>query len=263
MGRLIRVRSEVDPHLELAAIAARFEGGPRAVLFESVKGHDAPVLTGLYWSRELLAELMQREEHSLPQYVSGCIKAWQSQPVPAGDDRARADLRRPVHGGRPTAHSGAGARPAGRRAVLRRRRGHRPRPGDRGAQCVDPALYDSRRANPAHQHRRRAAPGALPRQGPGSRRDPPVLAQLRRRSRPALRGRHAGRGRPCRHRRARHRERIPRRTARARRGQEAAGARGRQRDVRARVRNRPRRARRRRPVRGGDRLLRAPGAAAP
>ena len=46
-GRLIRVRSEVDPHLELAAIAARFEGGPRAVLFENVKGHDAPVLTGL------------------------------------------------------------------------------------------------------------------------------------------------------------------------------------------------------------------------
>ena len=73
-GRLIRVRSEVDPHLELAAVAARFEGGPRAVLFENVKGHDAPVLAGLYWSRELLAELMQREEHALPQYVSdgGC-----------------------------------------------------------------------------------------------------------------------------------------------------------------------------------------------
>ena len=28
MGRLVRVRSEVDPHLELAGVAARFEGGP-------------------------------------------------------------------------------------------------------------------------------------------------------------------------------------------------------------------------------------------
>ena len=81
MGRLIRVSSEVDPHLELAAIAARYEGGPRAVLFEKVNGHSAPVLTGLYWSRELLAELVQREEDTLPQYVSGCIGAWQRQPV--------------------------------------------------------------------------------------------------------------------------------------------------------------------------------------
>src|SRR5690606_29650583 len=34
MGRLIRVRSEVDPAYELAGIAAEFEGGPRALLFE-------------------------------------------------------------------------------------------------------------------------------------------------------------------------------------------------------------------------------------
>ena len=81
MGRLVRVRSEVDPHLELAAIAARYEGGPRAVLFEKVDGHSAPVLTGLYWSRELLAELMQRDEDTLPQYVSGCIGEWQRRPV--------------------------------------------------------------------------------------------------------------------------------------------------------------------------------------
>ena len=63
MGRLIRVRSEVDPRLDLAAIAARFEGGPAAVLFENVKGHRQPVFTGLYWSRELLAELAGQEEN--------------------------------------------------------------------------------------------------------------------------------------------------------------------------------------------------------
>ena len=38
-GRLVRVRSEVDPHLELAGVVARFEGGPRAVLFDNVFGH--------------------------------------------------------------------------------------------------------------------------------------------------------------------------------------------------------------------------------
>lgn len=81
LGRLIRVTSEVDPHLDLAGIAAKFEGGPSAVLFEKVKGHAYPVFTGLYWSRELLAALMEKEERSLPQFVSGCIKKWQSDPL--------------------------------------------------------------------------------------------------------------------------------------------------------------------------------------
>ena len=81
MGRLIRVTSEVDPAHELAGIAAKFEGGPRAVLFENVKGHDTPVFTGLYWSRELLGELMRREARALPEYVSGCIKRWHQRPI--------------------------------------------------------------------------------------------------------------------------------------------------------------------------------------
>ena len=51
LGRLIRVKSEVDPELDLAGIAAEFEGGPAAILFEKVKGHPHPVFTGLYWSR--------------------------------------------------------------------------------------------------------------------------------------------------------------------------------------------------------------------
>ena len=95
--------------LELAGIAARLEGGPRAVLFENVKGHDTPVLTGLYWSRELLGSLMRREERELPAYVSGAIRSWQQAPVdpvmvehgPIYDgNRAEVDLSRlpvPVH----------------------------------------------------------------------------------------------------------------------------------------------------------------------
>jgi len=80
-GRLIRVRSEVDPAYQLASIAARFEGGPRAILFENVKGSRFPVVTGLYWSRALLADLFQRPERALPQHVSHCIRDWQQRPV--------------------------------------------------------------------------------------------------------------------------------------------------------------------------------------
>lgn len=82
LGRLIRVTSEVDPNLELAGIAAKFEGGPAAVLFEKVRGCADPVFTGLYWSRELLADLMKKEERALPGYVSECIRKWQTRPVP-------------------------------------------------------------------------------------------------------------------------------------------------------------------------------------
>lgn len=81
LGRLVRIRSEVDPDHDLAGIAAKLEGGPRAVLFERVKGYTVPVFIGLYWSRELLGALMRREERALPEYVAGCIKAWQQRPV--------------------------------------------------------------------------------------------------------------------------------------------------------------------------------------
>ncbi len=81
-GRLTRVKSEVDPVHDLAGIAARLEGRPAAVLFERVKGHDAPVFTGLYWSRALLADLLEQPERQLPAFVSGCIRRWQQQPMP-------------------------------------------------------------------------------------------------------------------------------------------------------------------------------------
>ena len=81
LGRLIRVKSSVDLKLDLAAIAAKFEGKPQAVLFENVKGRRYPVFTGLYWSRELLGELMQKDPATLPDYVSSCIKKWQQKPL--------------------------------------------------------------------------------------------------------------------------------------------------------------------------------------
>ena len=80
-GRLVRVKSEVDPKHDLAGIAAKFEGGPSAVLFENVKGYDHPVFIGLYWSRELLGDIFSRPAADLPQYISDCIGKWQANPV--------------------------------------------------------------------------------------------------------------------------------------------------------------------------------------
>ncbi len=80
-GRLARVRGEVDLRHELAGVAARLEGGPRAVLFEKVRGHRWPVMAGLYWNRGLLAELMRKDERALPQFVADCITKWQRDPV--------------------------------------------------------------------------------------------------------------------------------------------------------------------------------------
>jgi len=81
MGRLIRVKGQVHLRFDLAGIAARYEGGPHAVLFEKVVGRDYPVFTGLYWSRETLGALFGRDPLALPAYVRDCIENWQSKPV--------------------------------------------------------------------------------------------------------------------------------------------------------------------------------------
>lgn len=80
-GRLARVTDPVDPAYDLAGIAYQMEGAPHAVLFENVIGQEWPVFTGLYWSREMLADVMRRDEAALPQFVSGCIQKWQQAPI--------------------------------------------------------------------------------------------------------------------------------------------------------------------------------------
>ena len=79
-GQLIRVRSEVDPVHQLASVASHFEGRAQAVLFEKVRGHEHPVFTGLYWSRELLAELIGAQERKLASHISGKVQQWQADP---------------------------------------------------------------------------------------------------------------------------------------------------------------------------------------
>ena len=188
-------------------------------------------------------------------------------PMAAGAGRSRDRAVRP--GAR---RDGTGCRPRpdadpdpcreGRRSLFRRRRGDREGSRNRRAQRLDPALPGRRQGPDARQHRRRPASGTLSGEGGSARRDADLHAQLRRRPRPALRRRRAGRGRPGGFRRARHRQRLPRRAARTGQGLERSRRHGRPRHVGAGVRNGARRGRGRGAVRRGHRLLRHRGAAA-
>ena len=75
-GRLIRVRTEVDPIHELAAVAAGLEGRAAPVLFETVKGHDAPVIVGLYSSKARLAGLLGTDAEDLSGFIAGKVAQW-------------------------------------------------------------------------------------------------------------------------------------------------------------------------------------------
>ena len=77
---LARVKTEVDPHLELAGIAKRFEDG-KALLFERVKGSDYPVLIGLYWNLDIMASIFNCNRSDLPFLLSEEIAAWAKDPV--------------------------------------------------------------------------------------------------------------------------------------------------------------------------------------
>jgi 2,5-furandicarboxylate decarboxylase 1 len=77
---LARVRSEVDPVHELAGVAHRFEGR-EVVLFDKVKGHDFPVLIGLYWNRAAVARLFGCATAQLPFAVADAVADWQTRPI--------------------------------------------------------------------------------------------------------------------------------------------------------------------------------------
>ncbi|HWD60178.1 MAG TPA: UbiD family decarboxylase domain-containing protein, partial [Stellaceae bacterium] len=86
-GRLVRVREQVSPILEMTEIQTRLlaEGGP-AVLFETVAGpdrrYDIPVLVNLFGTIERVAWGMDREPHQLREV--GETLAFLKQPEPPG-----------------------------------------------------------------------------------------------------------------------------------------------------------------------------------
>ena len=50
-GHLIRIKEEVDPHLQMASIHLRVhEAGGPAILFENVKGSQFPAVSNLFGS---------------------------------------------------------------------------------------------------------------------------------------------------------------------------------------------------------------------
>ncbi|NKB39438.1 MAG: UbiD family decarboxylase, partial [Gammaproteobacteria bacterium] len=77
---LIVVKTEVDPLFELAGIAKKFEGG-KAVLFEKVKGSDFPLLIGLYWDRDMIAQFFETSSEQLPFVLKDEIRSWQKSPM--------------------------------------------------------------------------------------------------------------------------------------------------------------------------------------
>lgn len=79
-GQLARVKSAVDPHLELGGVAFRFHGG-KAVLFDRVGRSPYPVLAGLYWNRSVLAAIFGVEERALPFYLADAVAEWQGSPM--------------------------------------------------------------------------------------------------------------------------------------------------------------------------------------
>ena len=55
---LIRVKTEVDAHLELDGVPHRFEG-EKVGLFEKEKNCMYPVLIGLYWNLDIMARVFR------------------------------------------------------------------------------------------------------------------------------------------------------------------------------------------------------------
>ncbi len=81
-GDLVRIKTEVDPNLEMTEIADRTlrAGGP-ALLFENPKGFDTPVLANLFGTEQRVALGMGEEEISALRDI-GELLAYLRQPDP-------------------------------------------------------------------------------------------------------------------------------------------------------------------------------------
>ena len=87
-GELHRVKVEVDPFLEMGAIADRVSkepGGGRALLFEKVKGHRMPVLMNAYGSKRRMAMALGVEKEArgidaVADRIEGLIKEAMPKP---------------------------------------------------------------------------------------------------------------------------------------------------------------------------------------
>ena len=63
-GQLQKIAEPVDPRYELAATLTKYDTGP-AVLFENTKGHDMPVVAGIFSQRNMMACALGTSERYL------------------------------------------------------------------------------------------------------------------------------------------------------------------------------------------------------
>lgn len=85
MGELKRIKTEVDPHLEMTEIADRVlrAGGP-ALLFENPKGHSIPVLANLFGTPRRVALGMGEESTEALRDVGRLLAALKQPDPPKG-----------------------------------------------------------------------------------------------------------------------------------------------------------------------------------
>lgn len=74
-GKLVRIKSEVDPKFELAGIAKKYEGA-KCILFERVKGSQYPVFIGLLWNRDIVGDLFGVPKEEVPFVIARSIGPW-------------------------------------------------------------------------------------------------------------------------------------------------------------------------------------------
>ena len=109
-GRLAAYTAPVDPHLEVAAIMKKLDGGP-ALLFGKVDGYDIPVVGNLLSCQENCEAAFGIDFHGIREFVGRALGA----PQAAGAGRARAGAAARPHQRHRSRPHAAGAPPHGGR----------------------------------------------------------------------------------------------------------------------------------------------------
>ncbi|MBR0319021.1 MAG: UbiD family decarboxylase [Spirochaetia bacterium] len=81
-GKVVHVKSEVNPVHELAGIAKKFEGTDKIVVFDHVKGQKYPVVCGLWWNRDIIGTQFGVSAREVPGLFAAAGKSFQEHPVP-------------------------------------------------------------------------------------------------------------------------------------------------------------------------------------
>ena len=73
-GHLVRIKEEVDPNLEMAAIQMRvFENGGKAILFENIKGCEFMAVSNLFGTLERSEFIFRKTFNKVKQLIEFVI----------------------------------------------------------------------------------------------------------------------------------------------------------------------------------------------